>query len=186
MVLTDSTMEALRRSMLKIGMLQQVPEGLCSHCSGTGQGEEIADLGEARWNGATFAIKACRSCHGTGMVSSQTRVTRCGILLGVLVLAFTWPLEGNIRWTGVGLVACAFALVVILSLHNRKRSYAPSIPPVEGCQIGYGPDLTTDGILSLMQVHKKVSGVLRHPETDSDAASNASTSGSESIRLNLK
>jgi len=75
----------LFHSALKISAIREVPEGLCGDCNGTGQGEEIADLGEANFHYGESPIKNCKSCGGTGMAIAMIKVTALGFLLLFLI-----------------------------------------------------------------------------------------------------
>src|SRR5215813_13923018 len=81
---------ALLRLPLKMKALREVPEGLCKRCDGTGNGEEIADLGEARCYGAKLPVKRCKRCGGSGMANATVKLTAAGFLLIGLLFPAVW------------------------------------------------------------------------------------------------
>ena len=118
--------------------IRQVPEDMCKRCAGTGNGEEMADLGEASWC-SEFPIKMCNSCSGSGMTIAKTEITALGRMLLLVILAAIWACPPRVR-----LIVILFtASIVIFVVWRRKGTQIVS--PI-------APDLAgpaTEAVLSL-------------------------------------
>jgi hypothetical protein len=173
------------RSALKTGVFRRMPEGLCSPCSGTGRGEEIADCGEVWESEGTLAIRDCGSCRGTGMALAKTRITVLGAVLALMPVAVTWPFAGSIRWTGVALLVCRVALNGVLSRYARTRSN-PVVSAAGEIHTGHTAALTTEGLLSLICVHGKTSNAPHQSESEADSGRPSPLPSSKSTSVELE
>jgi hypothetical protein len=140
-------------SALKIKAIRRVPEGSCKRCGGTGNGEEIADLGEALFNGGEFPIRECKSCRGSGMATERTEITVLGLTLLFVILASIWIFPVGVRW----IFALSLASIAILEAtfghyQNKGTKAGPSeLKPVAREFIPHQdlPGPTTEGVLAL-------------------------------------
>ena len=109
--------EGLFHSMLKTKVIRQVPEEMCKRCAGTGNGEDIADLGEASWS-AEFPIRICNSCSGSGMTIAKTEITVLGMVLLFVLLAAIWACPPQVRL----ILILSTASIVIFAFWRRQIS----------------------------------------------------------------
>ena len=107
-------------------IIRRVPEGLCTYCSGTGLGEEIADMGEAFFRGSEFPtpIKTCTSCGGSGQTRPKTKLTTLGLLLLFLLPAIIALSFSRKRLTAILYLGVLFALGALLlrAIHRFERT----------------------------------------------------------------
>jgi hypothetical protein len=134
-------------SLLKTKAIRLVPEGMCKRCAGTGNGEEMADLGESFSHGAEFPIRQCNSCSGSGMSIAKTEITALGWTLLVAILAGIWASPPSMR-----LILILFS--VSIALHEAalwRRPLSKEGNPTAGqiAPIAALPSSATEGVLSL-------------------------------------
>src|SRR5215471_6519825 len=115
---------------LKAKAIRTVPEGMCKRCLGAGNGEEAADLGEARCHGSGFPMRKCASCGGSGLAAATTKITAQGLLLLALIAAATWvsPI------LAVPILAFAILSITVVDAMQRREQQsgkltAPPTPP---------------------------------------------------------
>jgi len=145
--------------MLKMKAIRQVPERLCKRCTGTGNGEEIADLGEAPWYGGEFPIRTCNSCSGSGMTIAKTEITALGMALLLVILAVIWACPPQVRLILVLLTASIAFFEGAFWRHQTREENAESSKRKQTVgQIAPRPDLAgpaTEGVLSLAAAIEK-------------------------------
>jgi len=144
--------EGLFHLMLKTKAIRQAPECMCKRCGGTGNGEEMADLGEALWN-AEFPLKKCNSCGGSGMTIVKTKITALGIVLLLVMAAAIWACPPRLRLI---LILSTASIGVFEAAFWRRQTSEQRAELYKGKrttrQIALRPDLTgptTEGVLSL-------------------------------------
>jgi hypothetical protein len=140
------------RLPLKIKALKEVPEGVCKHCDGTGNGEQIADLGEARCYASEFPVKQCKPCGGSGMAIATVKITAVGLLLLCLILLAVWLSPWQMQLVFMSSVASVAALEAIRwhfqsTGRNIKSNGVKQSTGVAGVPHLTGP--TTDELMSL-------------------------------------
>jgi hypothetical protein len=139
---------------LKTKAIRRVPEGMCKSCQGTGNGEEIADLGEAFCHGE-LPMKKCASCGGGGMSFAKAETTPRGrLLLLLLVAGAMWVFPERI------LLILTLSVVSIAAIEAMVRRYRDSeettgLPQAKKAAheifaVPGQPGPTTEGVLSLI------------------------------------
>src|SRR6266511_424003 len=142
----------LLRLSLKMKALREVPEGICKHCDGTGNGEQIADLGEARCYGSELPVRQCKPCGGSGMAIASVKITAVGLLLLCLILLAVWMSPWQMQLVFMSSVASVAALEAI-SRHSQNTGRNIKSNGVNESTVVSGvPHLTgpvTDELMSL-------------------------------------
>jgi hypothetical protein len=141
--------EGLFHAMLKINAIRQVPEGMCNHCVGAGQGEEIADLGDL-WH--ELPVKACKACGGSGMATAKTEITGRGWMLAVGMFAAIWAAPPIVRAPLI-LLAASIAIFTASFLRRQTREETAAAEgrqaPIPSAPLGGAPEPETERVLSL-------------------------------------
>ena len=120
---------------------RQIPEGMCKRCAGTGNGEEMADLGEAPWHGAELPIRKCTSCAGSGLAIAKTEITALGLTLLLAIPVAIWASPPRVRLILIlASASIAICQAVFWRLQTREKTAAP-LPDLRGP--------ATEGMLSL-------------------------------------
>jgi hypothetical protein len=139
------------RSALKMKAVREVPEGLCKHCAGTGNGEEMADLGETLFHGCEFPRKQCKSCGGSGMAIAKVEITALGLLLGCLMPLAIWVFPWRMQLIFMSSVVSIAALEAIRWHYQNTEKKIKSDGVKQRTEIAPVPDLTpTAELLSLI------------------------------------
>jgi hypothetical protein len=139
---------------LKIKAVRKVPEGICKRCLGSGNGEEIADLGEALCHSSEFPSRKCSSCGGSGMAISKTETTALGLLLLLLIPAAIWALPQSILFI-LTLSLMSIGVVEVMLWRYRESEEKAASPeakqtPREIFAVSDTPGPPTEGVLSLI------------------------------------
>lgn len=140
------------RLPLKMKALREVPEGICKHCEGTGNGEQIADLGEARCYGSELPVKQCKPCGGSGMAIATVKITAVGLLVLCLILLAVSMSPWQIQLVFMSCVASVAALEAIRRYSQNNRRVIKSNEVKQGAVAAGVPHLTgptTDELISL-------------------------------------
>jgi hypothetical protein len=140
--------EPFFRLALKMKAAREVPEGLCMRCAGTGNGEEVADLGEALYHGRDFPINECASCGGSGMAMAKVEVTALGLLLGCSVVLAIWASSWPLR-----LILLSVLSIAALDAIRRRKKHIQSDAVKQRMEIASVPDVVgppTDQLVSLI------------------------------------
>jgi hypothetical protein len=138
--------ESLLHSLSKTRAFRQVPEGMCKRCAGTGNGEEVADLGEALSNGAQFPIGECHSCGGSGMTLAKTEITGVGVMLLLVMVAAIWACPPRVRSI---LILSSASIAILEAALWRRQTLRKNTEVTERKQTTDLPGPTTEGVLSL-------------------------------------
>jgi hypothetical protein len=155
---------------LKIKVIRKVPEGICKYCSGTGNGEEVADLGEALCHCSEFPPRRCATCGGTGMSIGKTETTAPGRLLLVLIPVAIWAFPERTLL----ILTMSFASITAIQLTLRRYQYSEEkagFPETKQTvrEIVAVPDVPgppTEGVLSLIDALESNRQIVVEHESD--------------------
>jgi hypothetical protein len=147
-------MATLFHLALKIKAVRKVPAGICKRCLGAGNGEEIADLGEALCHSSEFPMRKCTSCGGSGMAIAKTETTAVGLLLLFLIPAAIWVLPQSILFIlTLSLVSIAAVEAMLWRYRESEEKTASLEAKQTPLEIFAGldtPGPPTEGVLSLI------------------------------------
>lgn len=148
---------------LKIKVIRKVPEGICKYCSGTGNGEEVADLGEALCHCSEFPPRRCATCGGTGMSIGKTETTAWGRLQLALIPVAIWAFPE--RTLLILTLSLASIAAIQLTLHRYRYSEEKTdLPESKQAVRETGPP--TEGVLSLINALESNRQVVVEHESD--------------------
>lgn len=119
-------------------------EGMCKRCAGTGFGEDVADLGEAYFDGTELPVAKCKACGGSGMARDRSEASAFGSALLIALLAVFWACPAGSRWI---LMLSLLSIAVLQSawrFYHRRTFHEPAAKAVVEA-----PSASTEGLLAL-------------------------------------